>query len=80
MGTKLLGRVDLPNGQAVFVTALAHAVDSNLAAQVARLRNAQIADADGNAVEKVGMMAFGREPNPDAQDGSEIGILVDITR
>lgn len=80
MGTKLLGRVDLPNGQAVFVTALAHPIDGNLAAQVARLRAARIADSDGNSVERAGMMAFGHEPNPDAHDGSEIGILVDITR
>jgi len=37
-------------------------------------------DADGKPVEKVGILAFGREPNPDANDGTFVGTFLDVTR
>jgi hypothetical protein len=47
---------------------------------VAQLRSARIVDADGNPIEKAGMLAFGVEPNPDAKDETYIGTFLDVTR
>jgi hypothetical protein len=47
---------------------------------VMKLRSARILDADGNPIEKDGMLAFGREPNPDAEDGTYVGTFLDVTR
>ena len=80
MGTRLVGSVNLANGQTVFVTSLSHQLSPQIVQQIADLRAARVTDTDGREVDKVGMMSFGREPNPDAQDGTEIGILVDVTR
>lgn len=47
--------------------------------QVLKLRSARILDAHGNPTEKSGMLAFGREPNPDADNGTHIGTFLDVT-
>ena len=43
------------------------------------LRAARIIDANGNPIEKVGMFAFGAEPNLDVDDGTYIGKFLDVT-
>ena len=43
------------------------------------LRAARILDANGNPIEKVGMFAFGAEPNLDVDDGTYIGKFLDVT-
>ncbi len=44
------------------------------------LRSLRIVDAEGNVAEKTGMLAFGHEPNPDAEDGTYLGTMLDVTR
>lgn len=80
MGTELVGKVELENGEQVFVTSLVREMGAALRANVHRLRSARIMDAEGNPIEKTGMLAFGREPNPDADDGTFVGTLIDVTR
>lgn len=80
MGTKLVGQVELENGEEVFVTSVVREMGDALRANVGRLRSARVLDAEGNRIEKTGMLAFGREPNPDAEDGTFVGTLVDVTR
>jgi hypothetical protein len=80
MGTKLVGEVELENGDSVFVTSIVRPMEAPLREQVDRLRSARVLDADGNIIEKTGMLAFGYEPNPDADDGTFVGVVVDITR
>jgi hypothetical protein len=53
---------------------------AELRAQVDKMRAGRILDGEGNPIEKTGMLAFGTEPNPDADDGTYIGTLVDVTR
>jgi hypothetical protein len=80
MGTGLVGKVELADGQRVDVTSRAAPMGAELRANVDRLKNMRILDADGNPIEKTGALAFGIEPNPDAADGTEIGTFVDVTR
>jgi hypothetical protein len=80
MGTKLVGEVALENGERVFVTSLVRAMEPPLRDQVERVRSAPIVDAEGNPIEKTGMLAFGHEPNPDADDGTSVGSVIDVTR
>ena len=80
MGTKLVGKVELQNGQGVFITSVVREMTAGLRAQVEMMRAGRILDADGNPIEKTGMLAFGTEPNPDADDGTFIGTLLDVTR
>lgn len=80
MGTELVGIVELENGEQVFVTSLVREMGAALRENVDRLRSARILDRDGNPIEKTGMLAFGREPNPDAEDGTFVGTLIDVTR
>ena len=80
MGTELVGSMALENGEQVFVTSLVRKMESPLRAQVDRLRSAPILDAEGNVIEKTGMLAFGHEPNPDADDGTFVGTVIDVTR
>lgn len=80
MGTELVGKVELENGDEVFVTSLIREMGAELRAQVERLRGATVLDRDGNRIEKTGMLAFGTEPNPDAEDGTFVGTVVDVTR
>ena len=80
MGTGLVGEVQLQNGERVFVTWLARHMEDSLRQHVMKLRSARIVDRQGNLLEKAGMLAFGTEPNPDANDGTQVGILLDVTR
>lgn len=79
MGTTLVGEVELENGERVFVTSVVREMEEPLLRQVERMRLTPI-DRDGNPIERTGMLAFGDEPNPDANDGTSIGILLDVTR
>lgn len=80
MGTGLVGELRLENGERVFVTWLVRPMDEATRRHLMKLRAARILDADGNPIVRVGMLAFGREPNPDADDGTYIGKLLDVTR
>jgi hypothetical protein len=80
MGTGLVGNVELENGEQVFVTSLVREMEAPMRAEVDKLRSARILDAEGHPIQKTGMLGFGREPNPDAEDGTFVGTLVDVTR
>lgn len=80
MGTELVGDVQLDNRERVFVTWLVRPMEEATRRHVVKLRTARVLNADGNPIEKVGMLAFGREPNPDADDGTFVGTLLDVTR
>ena len=80
MGTQLVGKVELENGELVFVTSVTREMGAELRTQVETLRSATSLDRDGKRIEKTGMLAFGTEPNPDAQDGTFVGTVVDVTR
>jgi hypothetical protein len=80
MGTDLVGKVELENGEHVFVTSIARPMEAASREHVDRLRRATILDAEGNVIRKTGMLAFGHEPNPDADDGTFVGTVVDVTR
>jgi hypothetical protein len=80
MGTGLVGEVHLENGERVFVTWLVRPTQEVTRRHIMKFRSAPILDAHGNSIEKSGMLAFGREPNPDANDGTYIGTFLDVTR
>lgn len=80
MGTKLIGEVELANGERVFVTWLVRPMEDETRRHVEKLRAARIINADGSWVEKTGMLAFGTEPNPDADDETFVGTFLDVTR
>jgi hypothetical protein len=80
MGTGLIGEVQLENAERVFVTWLIRPVEEATRRHAAQPRSARIVDANGHPIEKVGMLAFGREPNPDAEDGTYVGTFLDVTR
>lgn len=80
MGTRLIGEVRLENGERVFVTWLVRPMEEATRRHVSKLRAARILDAEGNSIEKAGMLAFGKEPNPDAHDGTYVGKCLDVTR
>jgi hypothetical protein len=80
MGTGLVGEVKLENAERVFVTWLVRPMEEATRRHVLKLRSARLLDAHGNQIEKSGMLAFGREPNPDADDGTRIGTFLDVTR
>lgn len=80
MGTELVGKVELENGEVVFVTSLVRPMEEVTRENVEKLRSARILDADGNLIQKTGMLAFGHEPNPDADDGTFVGTVIDVTR
>lgn len=80
MGTELVGTMLLQNGQTVFVTWLARPLGEGLLRNISMYRSARIMNAAGEPIQKAGMLAFGTEPNPDSNDGTFVGILLDITR
>jgi hypothetical protein len=80
MGTGLIGEVRLANDERVFVTWLVRPMEEALRRHVLKLRAARILDADGHPIQKAGMLAFGKEPNPDADDGTYVGKFLDVTR
>jgi len=80
MGTTLVGEVLLANGERVFVTSLERDMGKEALAHLEELRRFRFLDADGEPIRKTGLLAFGHEPNPDAEDGSEIATIMDVTR
>jgi hypothetical protein len=78
MGTQLVGKVALENGEQVFVTSLVRTMDEAQRAGVDRLRSVRAFDAEGNRL-RTGMLGFGYERNPDADDGTFVGNLIDVT-
>ncbi len=66
MGTKLVGKVELTNGQRVYVTSIVRPMEPATSQQVKLLRSTRILDSGGNEIQEGGMLAFGVEPNPDA--------------
>jgi hypothetical protein len=80
MGTELVGEVSLENGERVFVTAIVRPMDDELREEVQKLRRVRLVDSDGKDVVKTGRLAFGTQPNPDADDGTSIGTCMDVTR
>jgi hypothetical protein len=48
-------------------------------ASIERLRSVRALDAEGNRIEGVGAFGFGTEPNPDAADGTYVGVVTDVT-
>jgi hypothetical protein len=80
MGTALVGEVLLESSDRVFVMSLVRPMGEPLRRNIAKLRRARILGGDGNLLEKVGMLAFGTEPNPDAKEGTRVGVPLDVTR
>src|SRR5262245_55169183 len=80
LGTGLVGKVQLANGEQVFVTWLRQPMVEALRRYVERLRSAHLLDAAGNPRDKSGVPAFGKESNQDADDGTQVGMLLDVTR
>lgn len=80
MGTGLVARVELENGERVWITSRVEEMSDEMRAEVDRLRSVPIFDLTGEVVTKTGMLAFGTEPNPDADDGTFVGVLIDVTR
>jgi hypothetical protein len=80
MGTGLVGNVQLENTEQIFVTWLVRPMVEATRHHIVKLRSARIFDADGKPVKKIGMLAFGTEPNPDADDGTYVGTFLDVTR
>lgn len=80
MGTKLVGDVQLANGERVFVTWIARPMTDALRRNITILKRARFLDGDGQPLEAGGMLCFGLEQNQDANDGTYIGVFVDVTR
>jgi len=80
MGTELVGEVVLANGERVFVTSVVRELSAESRAAVERLRSVRVVDGGGNTIERTGVMGFGTEPNPDADDGTEVATVTDVTR
>lgn len=80
MGTALVGEVRLENNERVFVTSIVRAMEEPLRNHIEKLRNTAMFDGDGKQIDKTGMLSFGTEPNPDADDGTHVGILLAVTR
>ena len=80
MKTELVGEVRLENDVRVFVTAIVRPMEEALRRHVLKLRGAKIFDAEGKRIMKTGMLAFGTELNPDAKDGTRVGVFLDVTR
>ena len=78
--TELVGTVDLENGERVFVTYAVRPIEQALRDNIDNVRAARVLDAEGNPIRQSGMLAFGQEPNPDADDGTFVGVMVDVTR
>ena len=80
MGTGLVGMVQLENDEKVFVTWIVRAIEEKLRHHITKLRTTPIYDINRNQIEEKGMLAFGTEPNPDANDETCIGTLLDVSR
>lgn len=80
MGRSLIGRLTLENSESVFITAMSRPIGDAMRSQIDTRRIAPIIGKDGSRITKTGIFSFSTEPNPDATDGTEIGVLLDITR
>lgn len=80
MGTRLVGEVQLENEERVYVTWLARPLQDATRTHITRLRSAHILHPAGSLIERDGMLSFGTEPNPDTNDETYIGTLLDVTR
>jgi hypothetical protein len=79
MGTQLVGMVELENRERVYVTWLERGIEAPLRENIERIRSMRVRDAEGRALENLAMLGFGTEPNPDADDGTEVVTLIDVT-
>lgn len=79
-GHGLVGEVVLENTEHAFVTWIVRPMEDVTRQHIEKLRSARILNAEGNAIERTAMLAFGCEPNPDADDGTYVGSLLDVTR
>lgn len=80
MGTRLVGVVALENGEHVFVTSIVRPMEAELRARIERLRTLRIIGSDGKEEKRSAVLAFGTSPNPDAEDGTEVGTFLDVSR
>lgn len=80
MGTGLVGEVRLENKVWVFVTWLQRPMLDVTRQGVTKLRSAPIRDSAGKLVGTDAVLSFGTEPNPDSNDGTYVGVFVDVTR
>jgi hypothetical protein len=71
MGTELVGEVRLANGERVFVVTHVAELNATSRSSIARLRSVRVHDENGTLI-KTGVMGFGTEPNPDADDGTQV--------
>jgi len=71
MGTELVGKLNLANGEQLFVVAWTHEMDEKTVRRIERFRGARIFDGEGNPVPNTGFLAFGVE------DG--VGFFLDVT-
>ena len=80
MGTELVGAVQLANSERVFVTWRVQPMVAELGRYVANLRSACLVNADDTPIERSALLAFGKTSNPDADNGTEVGKLLSVTR
>ena len=80
MGTELVGSVLLANRERVFVTWLIRPMGAALSRDVAILRSARLVNADGTPIKRSSLLTFTKTLNPDADDGTEVGKLLSVTR
>jgi hypothetical protein len=72
MGTELVGKVELANGEQVWVVAWEHELDEATRVHADRMRNASVTGEDGKRIDQLGFLAFGVN-----DDGT--GMLLDVT-
>jgi hypothetical protein len=73
MGTELVGKVELANGQQVWIVVWEHEPGTGARAQVEQLRKSRVTDVEGNPIDNLGAVMFGLE-----EDGS-VGVLTEVT-
>ena len=64
----------------VSVTWLVQPMNKGSVVTSLNFRFSPILDANGNPMEKAGMLAFDTAPNPNADDGTEIGMFLEVTQ
>jgi hypothetical protein len=68
------------NGEHVFVTSIVQPIDEPTLQRIEQLRTFRMLDPEGNEVKRTAMLAFDTAPNPDAEDGTEVGTFLDVSR
>jgi hypothetical protein len=61
MGTRLVGHLDLANGEQVFVVSWEHEITREISQTIERIRSARVVDQKGDTVDGIGALAFGSE-------------------